>query len=75
MIKYEMFQFIEKKGSVTPEELASKFGIGVRSAATWLSRWAKQGYLRWVKTSRTRGHPRGCYVIGEKEWFMHGKYE
>lgn len=75
LINFEMFRFIEKKGSVTPEDLASKFGIGVPSAKVWLSRWTTKGYLRWVFVHKTIGHPKGCYVVGEKEWFMYGKYE
>ncbi len=74
-INYEAFELIEKLGSITAEELAKHIGVKHGSAATWLSRWAKKGYLRYVyspvhysKKRREKPGPRGYYVIGDKWW-------
>lgn len=74
-INYEAFEIIEKRGHITPGELAKAIGIKKHSAATWLSRWVRKGYLEYVPHhehfSRKRGNkstPHGYYKIGKKWW-------
>ncbi len=69
-INYEAFELIERKGSMTPQELAKHLGLKVDSAAAWLSRWAVKGYLIWVPDpyKKRTGRPSGRYKIGEKWW-------
>lgn len=71
-INREAFEYIEKRVSVTPEELAEKFGIKKASAASWLSKWASRGYLEFVSVpiggKRRVGRPKGCYKIGSLWW-------
>ncbi len=77
-INYEAFELIERRGHITPKELAKAIGVKEHSAANWLSRWAKKGYLEWrpgAKTVRTHrrgvgrpGGSAGVYVIGKKWW-------
>jgi len=38
-MNYELFQYIELKGSVTVDDVVNKFGISKRSVATMLSRY------------------------------------
>ena len=47
-INQDAFRYIEKRKSagVTVDQLAKKLGIKKRSAATWLSKWAAEGYLK-----------------------------
>ena len=69
---------IERTGhGVTAEEFAIKFGIKQNFAASWLSKWASKGYLKYVPTEYVRvksGHPgrskgsMGQYVMGDHEW-------
>lgn len=77
-INYEAFELIERRGSITAQELAKHIGVKKDSAASWLSKWTKRGYLRWVpgpEVPRTHrrgtGRPRGTagsYELGEKWW-------
>lgn len=74
-IRIEYFEFIEKMGSVTVDEFASKFGLARKSAAVWLSSWAGRGYLtQELPKSKMRmagemGRPKGGgYRIGPKWW-------
>ncbi len=77
-INTEPFELIEKFGSLTAEELAKHIGVKRGTAANWLSRWAKKGYLKWkpgVTVTRTHrrdvGRPHGGmgkYVMGDKWW-------
>lgn len=77
-INYEAFELIERRGSITPAELAKTLGVQVDSAASWLSKWTSKGYLKWVpgpgvvkEHRREPGRPRGSggrYVIGKKWW-------
>lgn len=50
-INREAFQYIESRGSVgvTVQQLSDKLGIKKRSAATWLSKWAAEGFLKHKK--------------------------
>ena len=80
-VKAEYFQYIEKKGSVTVDDLAKRFGLSKEHAASWLSKWAGKRYLTLmprakgtsvkVKEGGKRGRPRGPYghyVIGPFWW-------
>lgn len=74
-INWEAFQLIEKRKTITPDELAKAIGVKKHSAATWLSRWAKKGYLEYVRVhehqSRKKGEevgPYGYYRIGKRWW-------
>lgn len=74
-INYESFELIERREHITPKELAKAIGVKEHSAATWLSRWSKRGYLEYVHSpvhfSRKKGEkpgPRGYYKIGKKWW-------
>jgi len=77
-INYEAFELIERRGSITPAELAKHFGTKVSSAASWLSKWTGKGYLKWEPGPKIpREHRRGCgrplgsggrYRIGKKWW-------
>ncbi len=72
----QAFEYIEKHPEgVTPEMLADKLGIRKESAASWLSRWKSEGYLKRMdqepegrrgRLSQEVGAPRGArgrYVI------------
>ncbi len=69
-INYEAFEIIERNGSITPQELAKHIGVKVDSAASWLSKWASKGYLKWVpdRYVKRKGRPSGRYEIGKKWW-------
>lgn len=69
-VNREAFELIERRGGITPEEMAAKFGIVKGTAAAWLSRMARQGYLKWVPDSYMKrvGRPSGRYVVGPKWW-------
>ena len=77
-INYEAFELIERRGKITARELAKHIGVKESSAATWLSKWAKRGYLTWVprvdkpkKHTKKPGRPigsGGSYRLGEKWW-------
>lgn len=90
MINEEAFRFIELKGAegVTAKELAEKLGLKERYAASWLSKWAKRGYLKHVpfsghvpytfKRPWQGGRPKGSagrYVTGDKWWGDRGMGE
>lgn len=68
-INQDAFRYIEKRGArgVTAAQLAKKIGIKKRSAATWLSKWASQGYL---KHGQGTWREAGIYVIdGTCKWW------
>lgn len=73
-IHMEGFEFVEARGTVSPEEFAQKFGIQVTSARSWLSKYAGKGYLKFVSSSETNfvrkpGRPGGGkYGVGKKPW-------
>lgn len=83
-MNYELFQFIEMRGSVTVDEVAKKFGMSKRSTATVLSRFTnyekdriKKHYLIYEQdTVRRRRAGRfgpknvsqGRYRIGPDWW-------
>lgn len=78
---YERFQWIEMKSveggkGVTVEELAKKFSIPKRSAATWLSRWAnhynksRDIVQHMVKHVHGGEHEPGRYIIDNScDWW------
>lgn len=51
MINAEAFELIEsrKEEGVTAAYLAQRLGMTERSAASWLSKWAKRGFLKFVR--------------------------
>lgn len=51
MINSEAFELIEKRKEegVTAEYIASRLGISVPSAASWLSTWTRRGFLKLVR--------------------------
>jgi len=57
------FELIEKRKEkgITAKELSATLGITQRSAATWLSKWRGQGYLKYNRDRGTRGA--GTYYI------------
>lgn len=69
-INREAFELVERRGRITPEEMAAKFGILKGSAANWLSRMTKAGYLTRVPDEYVKraGRPGSHYVIGPKWW-------
>lgn len=83
-VNYELFQYIEKKGSVTVDDVAAKFGLSRRSAATMLSRFTnydkdgiKKHYLIRVTHHKVRKRLgrygpknalRSWYKIGPDWW-------
>ena len=89
MINNEAFELIEqqKEEGVTADYLAKKLGIPSRSAASWLSKWTRRGFLKYIPFKgneertewRGAGRPKGqgSYVLGSKEWssYAHGKLE
>lgn len=83
-INYEAFELIEKRGSMTPTELAKAIGIKETSAAVWLSKWTKKGYLKWESTGKRErvggkgrpGRPLGHYKITNQcRWWGELVYE
>lgn len=44
-INTDQFAYIEIMNGVTARQFSKKFGIGLKSAQTWLSRWKAKGYL------------------------------
>lgn len=50
MINNEAFELIEqrKEEGVTAEYLAKRLGITPRSAASWLSKWTRRGFLKYT---------------------------
>jgi hypothetical protein len=50
MLNAEAFELVEqrKEEGVTAEYLAKRLGITPRSAASWLSKWARRGFLKYV---------------------------
>jgi len=77
-INQEAFRLIEKRGKITPQGLSEALGIRPTSAASWLSKWATEGYLKHergegvVRTKRRGpGRPSGTggyYVLGDRWW-------
>jgi len=75
-INREAFELIERRGTITPEELAKALGMKKHSAAVWLSRWAGKGYLEYIRDhehhSRKKREPvgpYGYYKINMKKWW------
>lgn len=68
----QLFELIEKKGSVTADEVAAKFGIKRASAAVILSRWCSRGFLKLHRSERKVGErykpSSGSYSIGVLAW-------
>lgn len=71
-ISIQLFELIEKRGSVSVDDVVEKFGIPHRSAATVLSRWCGKGFLALERPKRVIGErykPRaGKYKIGPLAW-------
>lgn len=83
-VNYEAFELIEKRRTITPAELAKAIGIKETSAAAWLSKWTKKGYLKWFPAgSRERvggkgkaGRPSGYYrITNQCRWWGELVYE
>lgn len=53
MINAEAFELVEqrKEEGITAEYLAKRLGITRRSAASWLSKWARRGFLKYIPYS------------------------
>lgn len=86
----EAFEFIElsKEAGVTAEELAKKIGLPQGQASTWLSKWTRRGFLKYIPPEgpkermgwRGRGRPKGNmgrYMLGDKQWasYRYGRLE
>ena len=55
MINAEAFELIEqrKEEGITAVYLAKRLGITQRSAASWLSKWTRRGFLRYLPSEDT----------------------
>lgn len=51
----DYFELVNKRGSVTASDMVEKFGVSRQTAATWLSRNVRAGYLTKKQGSRRRG--------------------
>lgn len=51
MLNSEAFELIEqrKNEGVTAEYLAKRLGIAPRSAASWLSKWTRRGFIKLIR--------------------------
>ena len=87
--EYDIFKYIESKGNegVTPDELSIKcYSTSKSVAASWLSRWAKTGFLihlprkpidresrewRAIPKDKRRGYGQGRYILNlDMDWHM-----
>lgn len=65
-IHWEAFKYMEEyMYEITAEQFARRFSISKRSAATWLSKWKKEGYLEFGrKVGRVH-----TYKISQRGWW------
>ncbi len=74
LLNRELFDLIEKRGSVTVDDVANKFGLKRRSAASILSKWTN--YFDGVRGCRRhylihekgKGRSPGQYRMGPDWW-------
>lgn len=74
ILNRELFELIEKRGSVTVDDVAKKFGLKRRSAASLLSKWTnyfdrdRGCHRHYLVHGKGKGRSPGRYRIGPDWW-------